>query len=397
MAEYLLPPEIKLTSSSVVELTWRDGVMVPSEPIMFPAFSVSSYLIHDFLTSAGEKLKSYSAETLPALPTPQGLVFDTDWAPFGCFRKDGDRFGDAVSSRMLDDIKRGEIKWNVKCPAMNQYESLMGLLIRQYGLFTGGNPDRPGINLNSEHRSHPLRNMFKGATPEEISNFTDRGRTLLDIAMYHHQWDLAEFLWDNGTRWSKSFLDQGRPLESLIITSMGLMGISLQPNDYVSSAATTKEREEWLRKWLDRYLNEGGKVNIAPSLDWRARKAGLRNWEAGKNILDTPASLWISKFASEMRGGLDTDINVHRVAIATQWALFFTGNDVDLEVVEISRGSKNPPVKGFSEFLENHCDSNAKEWIEYIGSITTKARLTKIAQGKMKTHEKTQRPTTPKM
>ena len=331
---------------------------------------------------AGEvTVNSYTSSMLPIQPTNEGFRFDSEWAPFGVFFESrGAKNRDMPPDRFLRDMTSGTVDWQVKCPVVQNYESLVGQLISRYGSRVGGDPDYPGMNQSNEQVKYPISKMLERAPSSELIGFTDRGRSLLDMATSTQQWSLAEYLWDRGVQWSKQSLMSGAPLEALIVASLQLQNwINQQVNDYLPGTSAEEERIKWLSIWQDRFIASGGCVDASPQLNWRSRLAEIRGWQAGQSITDTPASFWISRMTSVSNTGFVAidKAQSHIPAIITHWANFFTSHGVDLYSVSIPRGKDMKDAVGINDFWCNI--KNHEEWLGVINSAVRKYKLQEVA------------------
>lgn len=406
MPKFLLPPDTHLHSDKPITLALRpdlhpstttqpppitdlegfgqvgkapgvQSVMSPLTPMMFPDFYVKSEELHAILFDHhGVQVlpRDLGDGKFPALPTSQGLVFDTDWAPFTALVSD---YRQGPSALLVKGIETRKTPWDLQCPVMKGYTSIIGHLIEQYGYHTGGDPDREGMNDTDFMRDHPLRRLLANANQDDLVAFSDRGQTLLDIACHHQQWDLAKFLWGKGVRWSTAALSTGTPLQSLIVASRGLRDMMLARCNDDLQQGTAESRIQWLETWLDRYVQSAGATNPKPALDWRARLAHARNWEGGKSLVDSPASFWISRFTQAGQPGHLVAIDrvaPHAREVVEVWARFWARQGVDLDQVEVPRGgNEKPPATGMEDFWST--TKNSEPWMDLIRTITQQAVL----------------------
>lgn len=354
--------------------------MVPSAPLLYPDFYINTEQVTPHLDPSYSRRVSLphniGSGRLPALPTDQGLYFDTRWAIFGAFDRPNDY---SPPFKVYDILLTKAVAWDLKCPAMSGYESLLGNLIAQYGQYTGGDPDRPGMNANQEQIDKSIKHVLRQVPGSALAQFEDRGRTLLDIAMYHQQWDLAEFLWNKGVRWSPQSKAQGRPFEALVVATMSLQGIlRSRPLDCFADSTSPpneNDRVAWLETWLDRCQEQQVcAVPTAPELDLRARLAHLRNWDAGKTLRDTPLSFWISRFTECGPGttGLPPmDHQPHVQSLVKTWVEFWANRGVDpmTELVASGRGVS----QGFAQFWDQ--TRNGPEWTQFVQVAFNRVRL----------------------
>lgn len=356
--------------------------MVPVAPLLYPDFYVNTEQVtQHFNPSSSQRVSlphNIGLGRLPALPTEQGLYFDSEWAIFGAF-EDTDRYHPEF--KVYDILLKKGVSWDLKCPAMRDYESLLGHLIAQYGQHTGGDPDRPGMNAGQVQSEKPIKQVLKHIPGPALAQFEDRGRTLLDIAMYHQQWDLAEFLWGKGVRWSEQARSQGRPFEALVVATIGLQGILLsRPLDCFSESASPPSEDErvaWLETWLDRCREQ--QVSVAPEkpeLDLRARLAHIRNWDLGKQLRDTPVSFWTTRFTECGPGasGLGlrpVDHSSHVQTLVKTWVEFWARAGADPMTTPVASGRGTDP--GFAQFWEQ--TRNGPEWTQFVQATLRRMRL----------------------
>lgn len=379
MAQILLPPDTALLSTQQVALVVRQGVATPREAPQYPDFFVPTEVIRNLIPADLEhRFRDYGKGRMPAMPTAQGLVFDPDWTPFSAF--DVDETVQHIDIALVSDIETGQVPWQLQCPVMREHASLIGLLIAQYGKQTGGDPANPGMNDTEFIRLHPLSGLLRNASSQELMAFRDRGRSLLDLAMDNQQWRLAGFLWDQGVRWSEEALVTGKPLEALVLSTLGLMGmLVMRPNDALeaSSRDDGEPRVAWLKTWLERYAQAGGVANPAPTLTVRGLLAQKSGWREGEDIIDSPAGLWISRFlvAGSMAKGLPKmeQAPAYQRDLVDTWVRYWGGQGIDLSQVPVRRGQGE--IVGFRNFWHDDRHRHHGVWAERVETLNLEARL----------------------
>ena len=376
MSGFHLPDDIIVQSESPQPMVWRDGVLRPSAEFLYPTFYVLSEHVRPLLND--KKVRFWGSGRLPVLPTPEGLWTDPAWSVFSVLMDPPDHGSFYAFANLYDAIFENKLPWDMKCSAVMGYETLLGNLIKGYGFYTGGNPDRVGLNISMEQHERPLSSLLKSIPPETLIQFEDRGRSLLDIAMAEQQWALADFLWKRGVRWSVQARETGSPYEALILATQAMQGSLLsRPLDCfpLSKPAPDEElRVAWLSKWLKRCQEEGVSVDPPPAPGVRARLAQIRNWAAGINICDTPVSLWISRFTECGPGvvGLPPpDVVPHAKALVSTWTEFWAKSGMDPMTTPLSAGNKRS--SGFSDFWSE--TKNGDAWTQFVSTVWRRAQL----------------------
>lgn len=379
MNEYMvhIPEHLGLQSSGSTRLVVRDGKLVLGNDPTYPAFYVDGEHLNDWLESQGQARINYSVDKkLPAMVGQDGLVMDRRWECFGAFIDPKD---ERVPWNIQQQLRKGEIAWDLQCPVMQGPASLIGQLIRVYGLSTGANPDRPGMNPNQGMLEFPLTSILRKASAQQLRAFRDRDRTLLDLACEHQQWALAQFVWDKGVRWSEDDLVLGTPLAALTLTSQALQGPGhSQPIDAAENLQNVETRAAWLQQWLRRYRRAGGVIDTdEPVIDWRGRLGQARGLDDHAAITDTPASFWITRFMP-IKSGLirltkPEQLPEHALAIIQTWAGFWDDAGVDLDQVACDTGARGGMRQGMADFWS--IADNGRLWADYLRTWMQQRRL----------------------
>lgn len=333
MSIYRLPDTLPLHTEVSPVLKFKDGALVAETERTYPSLFAK---LEDVKTATekerkGRRPRKEITDKWPVAMDEKGLWTDFRWWVFQAFSEDQREF-DFRHKSLMEELARDPSLWDVRCPAMRGHETLTGQLMAAYGERMGAATRRATYSPTQTMQNHPLARLLDGKTDAQILGFEDRGRTLLDLATSHQQWDMAEDLWKKGARWSTPHIESGQVLEGLILGWMGLRKSTYEGWLKGSDHAQTEDlRVEWLETWLGRYEALGAALPVEASLDRRYR-AYLESGGNYNRFVDTPASLFLAQmFRMDGPRSLDPKlIPEFALKMLDRWWDFWADQGVDL-------------------------------------------------------------------
>lgn len=333
MSIYRLPKTLSLHTQVPSVLKYKKGFLIAETLRTYPSLFANLEEIKAATEKErrGKRPRKEISENWPVAMDEKGLWTDFRWWVFQVF-SDPDRDFDSHHETLMKELSRDPSLWDVRCPAIEGHETLIGKLMEEYGKRMGGAPRRANFNPTPTMQDYPLITLLDGKTASQILDFQDRGRTLLDLAISHQQWEMAEALWDMGARWSTHHVESGQVLEGLIVGWAGVRESAYEGWLKGTSPSQTEAlRMKWLDTWLGRYEKLRGSLPTEPTLDRRWRgfvESGMRT----NHFLDSPVTLFLSRMfhvdGPRVRG-LDTMPDFSR-SMLERWCKFWADQGVDL-------------------------------------------------------------------
>lgn len=316
-------------------------MLVAYTPLRYPDVFASLEALKECLKEerGGKRPRREISDHWPVAMDEKGLWTDFRWWVFQVFAGDSRDFSNH-HQKLMEEIERDPSLWEVRCPSLHDYDTLLGNLMEVYGKHMGAGP-RMGVRTGPSPtmQDHPLIGFLDGKTNAQLQEFEDRGRTLLDLATLHQQWEMAEELWNRGVRWSSSHMESGHALEGIIV---GWTWLRESPMEGWLQGANSNQthslRVQWLDTWLERYESFGVPHPQKAQLDRRYR-AHQESGMSCDRFLDTPATLFISRMfhvEGPRTRGLSTMPAFARQML-DRWLDFWDSQQVDLAAQRIPK------------------------------------------------------------
>lgn len=336
MSIHRLPDTLSLYHDGPQVFRAQHGQLVAQTPLAYPRVYASLHEITVLIRAQGSEFPVSRSNKWPVAVDERGPWTDERWWVFQWLT--GRQFDSDLLS-VLKAIKEHTVPWDLTCPALEGEKTLMGRLLALYGEHTGARPNEPGFNPTQAMSNHPLADLLDGRSAEELCQFSDGGRTLVDVASTHQQWDVAEAAWNLGVRWSTEQLESGRALESILVSWMNLRG---SPREGWLKSSTLEDtgqaRVEWLDRWLGRFEDQGVAMPATAKLDRRCRAVEASGTKP-KPFLDTPATLFAAHMFPSKGAYVETLDKMSPFArqMLDHWLDFWARNGVDLDAIAIPK------------------------------------------------------------
>ena len=331
-------PGVTLRSAGEVQFDVAAGAVSPRGCLTFP----------NFFAQAGEVFAALDAplpegveatDRWPVAIDLQGLWTDPRWAVFLKIQ-----FGGSLETDLLRALRDGTAPWDLACPAMEGPSTVLGRVLDFYGRESGATPESVLYPASSpEVRRFPSHAWFPAATPEALQAFSDRGRTLLDLACLNQQWPLAQRAWRAGVRWSEPVLAKGTILQALVLRWRHVSG---------RTGGEARHGAE-IQTWLERYAGTGVR-RYGMTLAWaheecRLRRArshrGFDEFDGHVGFRDSPATFFARSLlrlgdpSDYMAGPPDAprlaEAPAPRRRLVQAWLAFWHGQGVDIAALKI--------------------------------------------------------------
>ena len=354
----------------------KDGQYVPQWSGLYPRFFVRFDTFKDTpefkaaLSAASPDFQEFFSQihpySIPVIINGDDLETDLYWIPLGILC--GDCLG-KESALVFDALEKGILDWKISCPVYGaKHCSYMGQLMyfhstphnipNQYGdsepvfLLT----QRFMYVLKFEILPHfPLIEMLKNIPNSELFEFLDNGHNLLDMACDYHLWEVADWLWGKGLRWTDGYVKNGIVLEKLIWGNYILSGESnpIVPLKGEILPTVFKRDHSWLKLWLDRYHHDGRHpktLSVIVDGDFSYlddnNNARIQEELAEEKIYKAPIfHFWL------LHAAYDLDKDVHTPEIQ-EWVRFWNKNGIDFRTAFFRNSAKNPQHINLEAYLQ---------------------------------------------
>lgn len=347
----------------------RDGLAVPQD-VYYPLFYLD--MLNDNLVQANKQWRLQnpteaallfdrpcrlpSPEKMPFQLSPAGLEFNPAWAAFAPLspRTKADSHSRDDAQRVVEMLRDGELPWDMRCSSIRPHTSLVAMCMYAVGRSMGA---LPGEDMHSNPMAPDM--VLKGlkkanTTPQQLRDFSDGGLTLVDIATRYQCWDVAQWLWNKGVRWSDREIERGQPLLDMVVAyencSRAVHGFSSP--DYI--LRTRLPASQWFKNWFDRWEKSGGKPPQVAALDHAARLLEARGFKSSnfsEHPLVTPQQFFASR---ALLIGTSNKISLpinrahsEHIACLQAWSEMWARNGVDilnLDYRQVLGGGRHEPI-----------------------------------------------------
>lgn len=302
------------------------GKLKPLGKLGYPQLYIDYDLLHQQVYAKDNQwsqLPSFCYSRLDYLPIPvliedQRLEVNTDWFVFPLLLSQSEV--QENYNTVFEALEKEHIHWSLVCPSIvGPIQSLIGQLIHFFGWksllhrdyrYDDWDPEQCFYgDLEKIQANKPLIDLLKDEEEITLQDFKDNGQTLLDLASNYQLWDLADWLWGKGVRWSPSYLQTGSLLVAVSRGCSPLPGERyLNTSPYSCMAVTQTRNNQWLKRWLDRYGQQdaypenipivfnGHNIEKSPSLSCDVEHGDILLWLEHTPLLsldDETIQIWI--------------------------------------------------------------------------------------------------------
>ena len=360
-----LPADTPLLLAAPAQARWKNGKM-EVEKALFPQVSVEGNW---------NQLHSQSYR-YPVLVTDEGLFVNPRWHIFAQALSEGhfpisSAKGERPLQFFLAAVANKKTTFSTHCPCLDGHQSVASLTMEACSLAVQGHGQE-----EVERAQEKLGDWVKKTSLEELESLEEPQHTLLDVAMKHQLWEVAEALWKKGIRWSAHGLRTGQPLADVVVGSNALRStissfLGYWANDTIEQRALTCQ--EWLQEWQARWSSQGHPLPEEPAISWRVEKWKRNGHSVSEEKRDTPLSLWASEL-TVVNGSKVASYDQtpeHMKAVFDQWVRFWTEQGADLENLKVFKAMEEQPIP-FRNYWSN------TNWAELAISKSREIRLESV-------------------